>query len=153
MRTPFLTMCKKMRSALKLLFIIAALLAGFFASDIIKLFSSETKSTDLSQYCVLSTTPCSQQNISMTLAQDKVHPLVANRLSVSWPDNDSEQLELRLQGVEMDMGTVKYVLKKAESGKFESDIILPVCTSDSMTWVGQLTDGKTTVLPALRMER
>lgn len=153
MRTPFLTMCKKMRSALKLLFIIAALLAGFFASDIIKLFSSETKSIDLSQYCVLSTTPCLQQNISMTLAQDKVHPLVANRLSVSWPDSDSEQLELRLQGVEMDMGTVKYVLKKAESGKFESDIILPVCTSDSMTWVGQLTDGKTTVLPALRMER
>jgi len=89
----------------------------------------------------------------MTLAQDKVHPLVANRLSVSWPNSDSEQLELRLQGVEMDMGTVKYVLKKTESGKFESDIILPVCTSDSMTWVGQLTDGKTTVLPALRMER
>ncbi|MBD0786170.1 hypothetical protein HUO09_07425 [Vibrio sp. Y2-5] len=142
-----------MRSALKLFFILVALLAGFFASDIIKFFSAETKNIDLSQYCVLSSTPCSQQNIAMTLAQDKVHPLVANRLSVSWPNSDSEQLELRLQGVEMEMGTVKYVLKKVEPGKFEADIILPVCTSESMTWAGQLTDGKTTVLPALRMER
>ncbi len=153
MRTPFLTMCKKMRSALKLVAILIALLAGFFASDIIKLFAGETKSIDLSQYCQLSTTPCTQKDISMSLAQDTVHPLVANRLSVSWPNSQSEQLVLNLQGVEMEMGTVKYVLKKVEAGKYEADIILPVCTSESMTWVGQLSDGNTTVLPALRMER
>lgn len=142
-----------MRSALKLVAILIALLAGFFASDIIKLFAGETKSIDLSQYCQLSTTPCTQKDISMSLAQDTIHPLVANRLSVSWPNSQSEQLVLNLQGVEMEMGTVKYVLKKVESGKYEADIILPVCTSESMTWVGQLSDGNTTVLPALRMER
>ncbi|WP_165313280.1 hypothetical protein [Vibrio ziniensis] len=142
-----------MRSVLKLLAIFIALLAGFFASDIIKLFSEKTKNIDLSQYCVLSTTPCIQKGISMSLAQPTVHPLVANRLTVSWPNSEAQQLVLSLEGVEMEMGTVKYVLKKVESDKFETDIILPVCTNDSMTWVGQLSDSKTTVLPALRMER
>ncbi|MFV0449993.1 MAG: hypothetical protein ACK5MF_16300 [Vibrio sp.] len=142
-----------MRSALRLFVTLAALLAGFFASDLINFFSGNEKNIDLAQYCVLSSIPCTQQNVSMSLAQDTLHPLVANRLTVSWPNSESNQLVLSLQGVEMDMGTVKYVLKKIDSGKYEADIILPVCTSDSMTWVGQLSNGNTTVLPALRMER
>ncbi len=142
-----------MRSVLKLIVIAIALAAGFFASDIIHHLTVQKRPIDLNQYCMLSTTPCMQLNVSMSLATDTVHPLVTTQLSVNWPDTEAKQLELSLEGVEMEMGTVKFVLSKAASGLFQTDIILPVCTNNSMTWVGQLSDGKTTVLPAVRMER
>ncbi len=142
-----------MRSLLKPIVIIIALGAGFFASDLIKAISKQTQSVDLSQYCQLSTQSCDQKNASMSLSQDKTHPLVANKISVTWPNPEAKQLELTLKGVEMDMGVLKFVLKPASSGQFETDLILPVCTSESMTWAGELTDGETTVLPAIRMQR
>ncbi len=142
-----------MRSVLKLVFILIALGAGFFANDLIKAISQQTQSVDISQYCQLSTKSCTQDNVSMTLSQDNTHPLVANRITVNWPNSKTKQLELTLKGVEMDMGVLKFVLKPTSSGQFETDIILPVCTNDSMTWAGELTDGETTVLPAIRMQR
>ncbi len=142
-----------MRTGIKLLTIALALGAGFYANDIIRMFSGETTSIELTDYCMLSTHPCEEQNISMRLSTDTAHPLVASRLTVNWPETSAQKLELSLQGVEMEMGTVKYVLSKSPSGLFETDIILPVCTSNAMTWAGQLSDGEKTVHPAIRMER
>jgi len=142
-----------MRSLLKPIVIIIALGAGFFASDLIKAVYQQTQSVDLSQYCQLSTQSCTQNNASMSLSADTAHPLVANTISVTWPNTDAKQLQLTLKGVEMDMGVLKFVLKPTSPGQFETDLVLPVCTADSMTWAGELTDGETTVLPAIRMQR
>ncbi len=151
-RRLFLPYPKAMNLVLKLFVVALALIAGFFASDVTSLISQHTKAIDLSQYCELSTKTCQQQNVSMVLSQDTAHPLIANRMSVDWPETSASQLTLTLQGVEMEMGIVKFVLNKMPSGQFEVDIILPVCTDHSMTWAGELSDGKTAVLPAIRME-
>lgn len=45
----------------------------------------------------------------MTLAQDKAHPLVANRLTVHWPNTDAQNLILTLEGLEMNMGSAKFL--------------------------------------------
>lgn len=142
-----------MRTLLKFVLIILALGVGFFAKDLINAISQHSQSPDISQHCMLSTQTCVQSQAQMSLAQDTTHPLVANRMTVAWPNSEAKQLELTLKGVEMDMGVLKFVLKPTSSGQFETDLILPVCTSDSMTWTGKLTDGETTVLPAIRMQR
>ncbi|NTJ39213.1 hypothetical protein HQK29_16385 [Vibrio vulnificus] len=45
------------------------------------------------------------------------------------------------------------ILKQTSPGLFRGEVILPVCTTDAMTWLGELTDGTTTVYPAIRMQR
>lgn len=122
-----------------------------FASDLVAWFQSPQP--DLNDYCQLSQQSCEQAGVTMTLAQDKAHPLVANRLTVHWPNTDAQNLILTLEGLEMNMGSAKFSLSSNGDGLYSADIILPVCTSDAMTWIGELSDGKQTVYPAIRMER
>lgn len=138
--------------AIKIVGIIIAVSIGFFASDITKLATQQPEKT-LDEYCMLSTATCIQDQVSITLNRDTAQPLLPVTLRIQWPNHEASQLILSLNALEMEMGTVKYSLKKSADGSFEGDIILPVCTLDNMTWVGELTDGTTTVYPALRMER
>ncbi|EGR4342300.1 hypothetical protein DDN83_07725 [Vibrio cholerae] len=140
-----------MMNALKGIAILLALGAGFFASDLVAWFQSPQP--NLNDYCQLSQQSCDQAGVTMTLAQDKAHPLVANRLTVHWPNTDAQNLILTLEGLEMNMGSAKFSLSSNGDGLYSADIILPVCTSDAMTWIGELSDGKQTVYPAIRMER
>ena len=59
---------------------------------------------------------------------------------------------LTMKGLEEQLGTVRYKLKHVGNDYFEGEIMLPVCTLDEMTWLGELTDGQKTVYPALRMK-
>ncbi len=140
-----------MMNTLKGIAIILALSAGFFANDLLTWLQQPKR--DLSNYCVLSKSGCEQAGITMTLAQDKAHPLMANRLTVHWPNTNAPHLILTLEGFEMNMGSAKFSLSPSGEGLYTADIILPVCTSDAMTWVGELSDGTQTVYPAIRMER
>ncbi|TXZ08751.1 hypothetical protein FXE63_04405 [Vibrio mimicus] len=140
-----------MMNALKGIAILLALGAGFFATDLLTWLQQPKR--NLSDYCQLSQNGCEQAGVTMTLAQDKAHPLVTNRLTVHWPNSDAQNLILTLEGVEMNMGSAKFSLSPTAKGIYSADIILPVCTSDSMTWVGKLSDGTKTVYPAIRMER
>ncbi len=102
---------------------------------------------------MLSTQACTQQAVSMTLSNDTAQPLVASEVRVEWPSSKEPQLVLTLSGLEMDMGKPKFILKQTSPGLFRGEVILPVCTTDAMTWLGELTDGTTTVYPAIRMQR
>lgn len=134
-------------------FIIVALSGGFYAADIIQTTPDKTSELVADDYCQLSTLQCQQQSITMTQARDEIQPLVATPLIVDWPDTDADTLLLKLRGMEMDMGEVRFVLQRNTQGVFTTDVTLPVCTAGSMTWIGSLTDGKQTVYPSIRMQR
>ncbi|MCS0138364.1 hypothetical protein NDJ13_08090 [Vibrio alginolyticus] len=131
----------------------AALVAGFYAPTLIKSFSSFTQSKSIDEYCFLSTTSCVQENVTMTLNSETAQPLVPTTLNVEWHTSDAKQLILSLSGREMEMGEPKFLLKQIAPGQYQGDIILPVCTEDAMTWVGELSDGESTVYPAIKMQR
>ncbi|MGC9403330.1 hypothetical protein [Vibrio genomosp. F10] len=142
-----------MHPALKVAAVIAALVIGFFANDLRQLASSSTSTSSIDDYCFISTEPCLQDGVTMSLDTDTVQPLVPTTFTVKWSNPQTKTLVLDLEGLEMDMGTVKYVLNANEENLFQVDILLPVCTTEKMTWVGSLTDGDHSVSPALRMER
>ncbi|PNM65241.1 hypothetical protein AL546_002810 [Vibrio vulnificus] len=147
-----------MNNILKIIAFIVALSGGFFAKDIVQLLSSDTTAVaqsapQLEDYCMLSTQACTQQAVSMMLSNDTAQPLVASEVRVEWPSSKEPQLVLTLSGLEMDMGKPKFVLKQTSPGHYSGEVILPVCTTDAMTWLGELTDGTTTVYPAIRMQR
>ncbi|UFN72011.1 hypothetical protein LN249_16350 [Vibrio alginolyticus] len=131
----------------------AALVAGFYAPTLLKSFSSSTPIKSIDEYCVFSTASCVQENVTMTLNADTAQPLVPTTLNVEWRTSDAEQLVLSLSGREMEMGEPKFLLKQVAPGRYQGDIILPVCTQDAMTWVGELSDGESTVYPAIKMQR
>jgi len=111
------------------------------------------KSMSIDEYCFLSTTSCVQENVTMTLNSETAQPLVPTTLNVEWHTSDAKQLILSLSGREMEMGEPKFLLKQIAPGQYQGDIILPVCTEDAMTWVGELSDGENTVYPAIKMQR
>ncbi len=143
-----------MHSGFKFIFIGAALVAGILASDVI-FQPSQSELTSLApsldDHCMLTSAPCTQDNTVMTIDRDTVHPLVPVTLEVQWPESESDSLQLSLEGHEMDMGAPRFILKRTNGNLFSGEIILPVCTQESMIWTGKLTDGAHTVFPAIRM--
>ncbi len=139
--------------ALKVAGIAVALVAGFYAPTLIKSLSSPSDLKPLDEYCFLSTTPCIQQEVSMTLSVDNAQPLVPAKLIIDWPDTKAEQLVLSLSGRGMEMGEPKFLLKRDAQGHYTGELVLPVCTQEAMIWVGELSDGKNTIYPAIKMQR
>lgn len=134
-------------------FVILALSAGFYVADYVAMPPQQPSQSELTDYCLLSIKSCEQNGISMALDDNTVRPLTATPLRVDWPDTSADRLMLKLEGKEMDMGEVRFVLQRNAQGVFTANITLPVCTADSMTWRGSLTDGTQTVYPAIRMQR
>lgn len=142
-----------MQRTLQIGCILLALAGGFFAAQMTDLSQQEHRPAELSNYCTLSTISCQQHKVTMTLANDHVQPLVATPIHIDWPDTAADTLLLSMQGLEMEMGEVRFMLQRNQQGIFTADIVLPVCTAGSMTWLGTLTDGQQTVYPAIRMQR
>ncbi len=138
---------------LKITGVAVALVAGFYAPTLIKSLSTSSPLKPLDEYCFLSTTPCTQQKVSMTLNVDKMQPLLPAQITVEWPEAKAEQLVLSLTGLEMEMGQPKFLVQKVSPGHYMGELILPVCTHESMTWVGELSDGQHTIYPAIKMQR
>jgi hypothetical protein len=133
--------------------VLAAIILGYFANDLLSFVHSKPSITLDSSTCLLSTQPCKDGTVVMFLDNDHTQPLKANQLTVIWPNTNAPQLSLTLYGVEMEMGSVKYHLKSVGADHYISDIILPVCTSTEMTWIGELSDGTHTTSLAIRMQR
>lgn len=138
---------------IKIALVAGALATGFFAGDIYQWYQSQQTKISLDDYCLLSTQPCTQNDIRIVLDRDISQPLIPTQMTVYWPTTDSEQLFLTLKGYEMEMGTAIFKLVKNDAGQFSGEIMLPVCTLEAMTWVGELSDGTQTMNAALRMER
>ncbi|MFA0345611.1 MULTISPECIES: hypothetical protein [unclassified Vibrio] len=146
-----------MHPALKVAALGIALVAGFYGPQAVEQFKSVVEShspdVNLDDYCMLSTTWCEQDSVAMTLEHETAQPLVPTKIKVVWEGAASETLMLSLTGLEMEMGSARFQLKSIGNNTYEGDVILPVCTLDKMTWIGELTDGVDTVNPAIRMAR
>lgn len=141
-----------MPSIAKLLLIILAVAGGFFAGDLVKLFQNQTP-VSLDDYCLVSTEPCTQQSVTVKANKATSQPLVPTLVEVDWPDARSDKLVVSMQGYEMDMGNVLFTLERTATGQFSGQIILPVCTTDAMTWYGTISDGDSSINTSIRMER
>lgn len=142
-----------MHSVVKIIAIGLMLGAGFFISDITNWLSASNRTIDLDEYCILSTQGCQKGEIKLALDRDVAQPLMPAKISVEWPDSQKDFLELQLEGLEMDMGQAKFLLTPTGNNTFSGEILLPVCTTDAMTWIGHISDGATTINTAVRMER
>lgn len=149
-----------MHLALKVSAIGLALVAGFYGPQIVTSLKDSMsqhhmseETVNLDDYCMLSSESCEQNSVKITLDRDVTQPLIPTKIRVEWPNAMQDNLTLDLRGLEMEMGIAKYRLNSIGNGIYEGEILLPVCTLDSMTWVGELTDGATIVKPALRMAR
>ncbi|WP_162047760.1 hypothetical protein [Vibrio taketomensis] len=141
-----------MSNAIKGFAVVLALVVGFFAQDILSLQAAPANKT-LAEHCQLSTQPCEQSNVVVTISQDTAQPLLPVTMVAQWPNSAAETLSLTLHGYEMDMGNARFTLNKADSQQFSGEVLLPGCTSKEMTWIGQLTDGKQSIDVAIRMAR
>lgn len=98
-------------------------------------------STALVSECELTSTPCHVDDATLALETDGVSPMISNTLSVNWDalPKGVDSLMLSLEGHEMMMGTYKLLLTRENNQLFTGDLLLPVCTSDTMTWFGTIT--------------
>lgn len=136
-----------------LILLVSAIMLGFYSGDVLRYFAAPQSPIDMAQYCMLSTKPCSQNGVSIRLEHDRAKPLVPSQIEVNWPDASHDSLLLSLEGMEMEMGVAKYSLNKQPNGLFIGTVLLPVCTQDSMTWIGTISNGSEQVYTAIRMER
>ncbi|KGY14176.1 hypothetical protein NM22_01575 [Vibrio tubiashii] len=142
-----------MPTYVKVVLFTIALVSGFFASDAIQWYQSSNKPVSLDEYCLVSTKPCNQQQFSVVADKDISHPLIPTTVTIDWPDMSVDNLMMTLEGYEMEMGKALFQLSKSESGSFAGQVILPVCTTESMTWYGTISDGTQSIKISLRMEQ
>jgi len=126
--------------------VIALFCAGFFFSDITAFMKSyTTPPIPLEDTCHLSKVPCIKNNTTITLEHETLTPLQPSLIVVDWANPKAQHLIISLRGHEMEMGNPVYQLTLNEKNQFTGDILLPVCTQNSMTWIGTITDGDTSV--------
>ncbi len=140
--------------------VLIMLIAGFYLPNIWQSLLINTNNTvqpqtnSSRQYCQLSSQPCRQNGAEIQLQHDILVPLQASTMLVTWPQVNTEQLLLTLHGLEMDLGTVKYPLIRQPDGRYLGTIILPICTENTMTWVGNLqADDTNRIYTAIKMAR
>lgn len=141
------------KQLLPLTLVVAALASGYYSQDIVALFRPAAKPIDLNQYCQLSSQTCHQQGVEVRMEHDNAHPLKPTRIFVHWPAQTQTKLDMQLDGLEMAMNTLRFQLSATENGHYEGVFLLPVCTLEAMTWVGNISDGKQQIKVAIRMER
>ncbi|GAD79678.1 hypothetical protein [Vibrio ezurae] len=153
-----------MNKLLKSLAVLLALGLGFFSQDIYRSIQSmvadsdhfanhQASHLDIHNICPLSSAPCVVNDVSIILGKDVVSPMQPTTLEVNWPHNTEPQLLVELEGKEMSMGVAKFVLTNQGDGIFSGTLLLPVCHSDAMTWIGSI-QSETEQLPiSVRMQR
>lgn len=117
----------------------------------------EGGSTASLNYCSLNQQTCHYQGYQASLSDPTVHPMHANTLTftTSQPLN-SKTLLVKLKGVEMNMGEYRLVLNQIDETHYRGDLMLPVCTEQTMTWAGTITvpdQGQTQFPIKVTMER
>lgn len=120
------------------------MVAAFFVPSWLASVSapSSTSTVAIKNHCSLNQQTCQYQGYQATLADPLVQPLHANTLTVITPKPlTTDALLIKLKGVEMNMGEYRLALKQTGEQTYQGELMLPVCTEDSMTWVGSITLG------------
>ncbi|ASI91593.1 hypothetical protein BSZ05_17215 [Vibrio mediterranei] len=138
-----------LNNKVKVLFVALALGAGFFIPNLLK--HEPSADVDLTDYCMLSQQVCEQQGVKIKVDSPRVTPLTPITVEVFWPESDAPNLNISLQGKEMNMGVVKFQLEMIKPDVYQGEIILPVCAEDSMTWYGTVSNGDSDIKAAVRM--
>ncbi|MPS31203.1 hypothetical protein D7026_02360 [Salinivibrio sp. VYel7] len=132
---------------------------AFFLPSWLSGFFSTASSTTIAPaaYCSLNQQTCQYEGYQARLGNPDVHPLHANTLTVTAPQAlNTDTLLVKLKGVEMNMGEYRLVLKQTDKLTYQGQLMLPVCTEDSMTWAGSITldhEAKKHFPIKVRMER
>ena len=145
---------KILSTVFKILSVVALLFIGFFFSDITHFVKKQVKpNIAIEDTCQLSSQPCTQHGVYIRLQKDTLTPLEPSSITVKWPNTNSETLLLSLHGVDMEMGNPIFQLTKTANNTFEGEILLPICTQNTMVWVGTLNDGNTDVTISLKAQQ
>lgn len=144
---------QRVKILLKLSIILVALAGGFFLDEVILVRDIKHAESLPTDNCILSKTVCVYDDITVIADKDITQPLKPTKIDVYWPSHKQDHLILSLEGHEMMMGEVKFRLNKVSQHSFTGEIILPICTENSMTWFGQLTDGEEFINTSIRMEQ
>lgn len=137
---------------MKLILLVVSVVFGFFSGDI---YHSLTKEDTPLTYCEASTQGCTEQGVSVSLENDVVKAMQPTHIEVEWPNQSADTLLVELEGKEMNMGVAKFVLERDQGNKFAGTLLLPVCHSEKMTWIGKVSSNQSPQgIPLLvRMER
>ena len=145
---------KTLFSLFKILCVIALFLVGFFFSDLTTLIKNHMRpSIALENACQLSSQPCTQNGVDIALEKDHLTPLVPSTITVNWPNTNAQKLILSLEAVDMEMGNPIFQLTKTLNQTYEGEILLPICTQNTMIWVGTLDDGSNKVTISLKAQQ
>lgn len=129
---------KKWQPVTNILLAVAVGLGGF---QLMGLSKEQANKPQLpTDYCQLGVQPCKQHNASVALSNDVIRPMQSTEISVSWPELpvETDSLMLSLEGQEMMMGVYQLKLARTADGLFSGNLILPFCTSNEMTWQGNI---------------
>lgn len=136
--------------------LILAFCLGYAAIEWLPAFIRSEPIYDSSQACELSQASCLQNNASIMLSDNIVHPLQPTTMTIRWPElpKETNSLLLTLEGHEMMMGQYQLQLTRQPDDSFSGELMLPFCTQDAMTWQGKITSDSGSLTPlyvSLRM--
>ncbi len=139
---------------IKAFLILLLLCTGFFFTEISTYVKSYVSpKIQLENTCQLSTQICQQGDVSITLEKDTLTPLQPSSILVNWPNQNAKNLIITLQGYDMAMGNPTFKLLPNADKSYSGDILLPICTQNTMIWVGTISDGNTSINVSLKAEQ
>ncbi|WP_220718981.1 hypothetical protein [Agarivorans litoreus] len=93
-----------------------------------------------------------EQTWQLTLPSDQLPAMLSQNIELSTNQENPPNLELRLQGIEMYMGEIKLQLEPNKHGRYQSDILLPICNTGKMRWRAEIVSLDPTQPVALSFE-
>ncbi len=142
---------KMLTSTIKILSLLALFFIGFFFSELTTLVKSHiTPTITVEESCQLSSHACVKNGVTIKLERDTLTPLESSSISVNWPNSMAENIVVSLEGLDMSMGKPLFQLHKTTSETYEGKILLPICTQNTMTWIGTISDGSNSIPISLK---
>jgi hypothetical protein len=143
---------KMLTSAIKILTVITLFIIGFFFSELTTLIKSHlTPPVTVEESCQLSSNICAKSGVQIRLERDVLTPLEPSAITVNWPNSTTENIIVSLEGLDMSMGKPLFQLHRTTNQTYEGEILLPICTQNTMTWVGSISNGSNSVPISLKV--
>jgi len=131
-----------MKSILAMIFIVAAIVGGYFFVDFNSMFNDargEVKFVSQNDNCDLHKGPCKislEDGTSFNLEVfPKDIPLMKSvKFKIISENYTQEDISLDVYAKNMNMGSQNIKLKKIKDNEYESNVILPTCIRGNMKW-------------------